>query len=80
MIQFMKTIFSTILGMSANICPIAKLRLSLGVNDVSLSFLDHQRGRNQLVLGSGYKADATLFDILRIQSFLKKTANCELIH
>jgi hypothetical protein len=41
---------------------------------------DEQRAISQLVLDLGYKEDAVLFGLLRIQSFLKKIANCKLVH
>jgi hypothetical protein len=41
---------------------------------------DNQKGRTHLVLALGYQLDAALFALLRIQSVLKKVANCELMH
>jgi hypothetical protein len=41
---------------------------------------DGQEGRSRLVLGLGYQVDAALFGLVPIQYFLKKVANCELVH
>jgi hypothetical protein len=40
----------------------------------------NQKERSHLVLGLGYNVDAKPFGLLRIQSFLKKVANRNLVH
>jgi hypothetical protein len=74
------TFFSAISGISEKICRIAKIGSSLVVNDAyRVLFSDNQRERSHLMLDFSDKVDKALFGLLRIQSFLKKVAECELV-
>jgi hypothetical protein len=80
-IQSVKTVFSSISGISERICRLAKIRSSLVANNARRVFLsDSQRGRSQLVLGLSNEVDAAFFGLLWIQSFLKRVTTCELAH
>jgi hypothetical protein len=75
--------FKTISGISKKICQIGKIKSSLVVNDVlrSLSFRWPKRKKSFGARSDlSQNVDATFFGLLRIQSFLKKIADCEPVH